>query len=134
MSTSNENHTGQGEALLPAVDVFEDEGGITLFADLPGVPREQLGLHVESDTLTIEGQMSPELAGSGEATHVELSLPRYRRAFTLSRELDVEKVSAAFEHGVLRLRIPKPLTPGPARSRSRWDEPAGLPARQGAMR
>lgn len=113
MSTNNGNAARpdeavrQDEVLMPAVDVFEDEGGITLYADLPGVPRDRLSLHVESDTLTIEGQMSPELAGGGEATHVEVAVPRYRRAFTLSRELDVDKVAAVFEHGVLRLRIPK---------------------------
>jgi len=90
MSTNNGNAARpdeavrQDEVLMPAVDVFEDEGGITLYADLPGVPRDRLSLHVESDTLTIEGQMSPELAGGGEATHVEVAVPRYRRAFTLS--------------------------------------------------
>lgn len=36
-----------------------------------------------------------------------MSLPRYRRTFTLSKELDSEKVTAQFQHGVLKLRIPK---------------------------
>lgn len=107
--------TRQDDVLMPAVDVFEDERGITLYADLPGVSRERLALHVESDTLTIEGEVSPELRAAGEATHVEVSAPRYRRAFTLSRELDMEKVSAAFEHGVLRLRIPKAAHAQPRR-------------------
>jgi HSP20 family molecular chaperone IbpA len=42
-----------------------------------------------------------------EATHVEVNLPRYRRVFTLSKELDPSKVSAELAHGVLKLRIPK---------------------------
>jgi HSP20 family molecular chaperone IbpA len=42
-----------------------------------------------------------------EATHAEIGLPRYRRAFTLSKELDSEKVSAELRNGVLKLRIPK---------------------------
>jgi HSP20 family molecular chaperone IbpA len=42
-----------------------------------------------------------------EATHAEVSLPRYRRVFTLSKELDTEKVGAEFTNGVLKLRIPK---------------------------
>jgi HSP20 family molecular chaperone IbpA len=42
-----------------------------------------------------------------EASHAEVSLPRYRRVFTLSKELDREKVAAEFNHGVLKLRIPK---------------------------
>ena len=43
--------------LLPPVDVIEDGTGITLYADLPGVPRDRLGLRVEGDRLTIEAEM-----------------------------------------------------------------------------
>ena len=42
-----------------------------------------------------------------EASHAEVQVARYRRAFTLSKELDADKVTAEFNHGVLRLRIPK---------------------------
>ena len=42
-------------ALLPPVDVIEDADGITLYADLPGVPRDKVNVRVEADTLTIEG-------------------------------------------------------------------------------
>lgn len=94
-------------ALVPPVDVIEDTAGITLYADLPGVPKERLSLHVESDTLTIEGEIALPVPEGMESTHAEVSLPRYRRTFTLSRELDADKVSAEFVQGVLKLRIPK---------------------------
>jgi HSP20 family protein len=94
-------------ALMPPVDVIEDAGGITLYADLPGVPKDRLSLQVEADTLTIEGEVALDMPEGMEATHAEVSLPRYRRVFTLSKELDTDKVAAEFSHGVLRLRIPK---------------------------
>lgn len=94
-------------AMMPPVDVVEDSGGITLYADMPGVPRERLDVHVESDTLTIEGEVALELPADMEASHVEVSLPRFRRVFTLSKELDSGKVSAELAHGVVKLRIPK---------------------------
>ena len=94
-------------ALLPPTDVVEDAGGITLYADLPGVPKEKLTLQVEADTLTIEGTVSLDLPEGMESSHAEVSLPRYRRVFTLSRELDPGKVNAEFNQGVLKLRIPK---------------------------
>ncbi|MFN3595281.1 MAG: Hsp20/alpha crystallin family protein [Thiobacillaceae bacterium] len=94
-------------ALLPPVDVIEDTGGITLYADLPGVPKDKLDIRVEGDTLTLEGELSLTIPEGMEATHAEVSLPRYRRTFTLSKELDSEKVTAEFQHGVLKLRIPK---------------------------
>ena len=94
-------------ALLPPVDVIEDAGGITLYADLPGVSKEGLGLQVEADTLTIEGEITLAVPEGMESSHAEVSLPRYRRVFTLSKELDTEKVGAEFNQGVLKLRIPK---------------------------
>jgi HSP20 family molecular chaperone IbpA len=94
-------------ALIPPVDVIEDSTGITLRADLPGVPKDKLKLQVEAGTLTIEGEVSIAMPESMEATYVEVSVPRFRRFFTLSKELDTSKVSAEFKHGVLSLRIPK---------------------------
>lgn len=94
-------------ALLPPVDVIEDANGITLYADLPGVPKDKLSIQVEADTLTLEGEVALVMPEGMEATHAEVSLPRYRRVFTLSKELDSEKVGAEFNHGVLKLRIPK---------------------------
>lgn len=94
-------------ALLPPTDVIEDAGGITLYADLAGVPKEKLSLQVEADTLTIEGEVALDLPEGMESSHAEVSLPRYRRVFTLSRELDSSKVNAEFTQGVLKLRIPK---------------------------
>jgi HSP20 family molecular chaperone IbpA len=94
-------------ALLPPVDVVEDATGITLYADLPGVPRDRLNLRVEADTLAIEAEMALELREGTQPTHAEVQLSRFRRSFTLSKELDADKISAEFAHGVLRVRIPK---------------------------
>lgn len=94
-------------ALLPPVEVIEDANGITLWADLPGVPKDKLQLQIEADTLSIEGEIHLEMPQGMESTYAEVSLPRYRRLFSLSKELDTEKVSAEFDKGVLKLRIPK---------------------------
>jgi HSP20 family molecular chaperone IbpA len=101
-------HQARAEsALLPPVDVVEDAGGITLYADLPGVPKDKLNLQMEADSLTIEGEVALNTPQNMDANHVEVRLPRYRRTFTLSKELDSEKATAEFKHGVLTLRIPK---------------------------
>jgi HSP20 family molecular chaperone IbpA len=100
-------HARDEVALLPPVDVVEDAGGITLTADLPGVTRETLNLHVEADTLTIEGEMALKVPEGMQPSHAEVQIPRYRRVFTLSKELDPEQVTAELANGVLKLRIPK---------------------------
>jgi HSP20 family molecular chaperone IbpA len=94
-------------ALTPPVDVVEDAGGITLYADLPGVSRENLNLHVEAETLTIEAESNLTVPDGLKSSHTEVGLGRFRRVFTLSKELDTEKVSAELAQGVLKLRIPK---------------------------
>ena len=93
--------------VVPPVDVFEDESGITLLADLPGVSRERLGVRVDGDTLLIEG--SAEVPGPQglELVYGEARVPAFRREFTLSRELDTSRIDAQLKDGVLRLAIPK---------------------------
>ena len=103
----NQSASRPDAALVPPVDVIEDGNGIVLRADLPGVPREKLSVQVEAETLTIEGEVSFAVPDGMEATYAEVSVPRFRRSFTLSKELDTGKVAAEFRHGVLELRIPR---------------------------
>jgi HSP20 family molecular chaperone IbpA len=99
---------GRSDAtMLPPVDVIEDSGGITLFADLPGVSKDTLSLQLESDSLTIEGELAIETPQGMESSYAEVRIPRYRRVFALSKDLDGEKASAEFKNGVLKLRVPK---------------------------
>jgi HSP20 family molecular chaperone IbpA len=106
--TSIEANEQDGKrAVLPAVDVFEDASGITLLADMPGVPKDSLELKVEGDALLIEGGVWPRTPDGLEAIYAEVRVPRYRRSFTLSRELDSTRIEANLKDGVLKLRIPK---------------------------
>ncbi|MGQ0620092.1 MAG: Hsp20/alpha crystallin family protein [Panacagrimonas sp.] len=105
----------QPRAALPAVDVFEDETGITLLADMPGVPRDNLELKVEGNTLLLEGSMQRPTPDGIEAVYAEVRVPLYRRSFTLSRELDTAKIDASLKDGVLTLRIPKQAHAQPQR-------------------
>ena len=91
----------------PAIDVYETESSITLLADMPGVPREQLEIHVEGDSLLIEGLAQPQAPADLEPLWAEMRVPSYRRSFTLSRELDTSRIEANLKDGVLTLRIPK---------------------------
>ena len=113
--TVRSNDAELQRAVPPAVDVYEDESGITLLADMPGVPKDRLELKVEADTLSIEGQVVPATPDGLEAVYAEVRVPRYRRTFTLSRELDTSKVDASLKDGVLTLRIPKQAHAQPRR-------------------
>jgi len=94
-------------ALMPPVDVVEDASGITLQADLPGVARDKLNLQVHAGRLTIEADIGLALPEGLQSSHTEVGLGRYRRTFTLSPELDTEKIAAELNNGVLKLTTPK---------------------------
>ena len=94
-------------AMRPRVDVLEDDTGISLFADLPGVPKDKLDIKVEGETLLVEGAVSMPTPHQLQAVYAEVRVPRYRREFTLSRELDAGRIHASLKDGVLHLRIPK---------------------------
>ncbi|MGD9842305.1 MAG: Hsp20/alpha crystallin family protein [Steroidobacteraceae bacterium] len=113
--TQQASNAAKQEVMTPAVDVIEDATGITLYADLPGVPRDKLNINVEADALTIEGELALTVPEGMAAIHAEIGRSHFRRVFTLSKELDAEKVRAEYKHGVLTLHIPKAAHAQPKR-------------------
>ena len=93
--------------IRPPVDIFEDQTGITVQADMPGVSRDRLDIHVDNDTLSIEGRAEIPMPEGMEALHADVRSTRYQRSFSLSSELEGNSVEASLNDGVLTLRIPK---------------------------
>lgn len=94
-------------AIRPYVDIYEDATGITLKADLPGVSRERLDIQVDNDTLTIRGEAAIDMPEGMEPIYADINTNHYRRSFTLSKELDLDHISAELKNGELTLRLPK---------------------------
>lgn len=107
VSGRSSGQASEGPAMRPPVDIFEDEGGVTLLADMPGVSREGLEVRVDGDNLLIEGRVQVPEVGEMELIHSEMLSPMYRRSFSLSRDLDPQKIEAELKDGVLRLRLHK---------------------------
>ena len=105
----------QQRVVPPGVDLFEDESGITLLADMPGVSKDNLELNIDGDTLVVEGAMQLPTPEGLETIYAEVRVPRYRRSFRLTRELDTAKIDAKIKDGVLTLRIPKQAAAQPRR-------------------
>ena len=99
----------------PAVDIFEDASGITLLADMPGVAKDRLDVKLDGDTLSVEGRVELEGLADMRALWAEVHVPRFRRTFALSRELDASRIEANLKDGVLTLRIPKQAHAQPRR-------------------
>lgn len=106
-ATTEQDRREPDFVLRPAVDIREDDHGITLLADLPGVSNDRLNLQVDKDTLRITGDVAIDAPQSMEALWAEVRSTRYERAFALSAELDTDGISAAMKNGVLTVTIPK---------------------------
>lgn len=107
VASGQRSRTESATTVLPLVDIYEDEAGFTVIADMPGVSKDQLDVRVTGDSLVIEGTASAPVTGDVELLYGEAQTPHYRRSFTLSRELDPGKIEAKLANGVLRLTIPK---------------------------
>jgi HSP20 family molecular chaperone IbpA len=93
--------------LRPAVDIYEDGSAITLKADLPGVSRDRLEIKVEGNDLAIDAWAEIDMPKGMEALYADVGTTRFSRHFTLSNELETDKISAEIKDGVLTLQLPK---------------------------
>lgn len=91
--------------LRPAVDIFEDEHGLTLVADLPGVPSDGLRVEMEGGTLNITGESTADTSASWHWR--EFGPTSYQRSFRLPEDVDSEQIDARLEGGVLTVKLPK---------------------------
>jgi len=94
-------------ALVPPVDIYEDDDQVTLFADLPGVAKENLNLQIDKDTLQIYGKVAKADGDDGAAVYTEFPAKDFYRAFTIGEEIDRDKIAASISNGVLKLTLPK---------------------------
>lgn len=93
--------------ITPAVDIYEDTRGVTLWADLPGVARDKLDVRVHDSSLAIEAEAVVPTPANLRLQHAEVREPRFARTFTLSPDFDTSKIEASLKDGVLKLTIPR---------------------------
>ncbi|EPC00220.1 hypothetical protein L861_06925 [Litchfieldella anticariensis FP35 = DSM 16096] len=100
----------QDSALLPLVDIYEEDNALHILADMPGVTREGLSIEVDNNVLSLEGEIQIDMPEGIAATYAEVRAQRYARRFTLSHEIDTEAIEARVDSGVLHLVLPKKET------------------------
>lgn len=91
----------------PDVDILERKDDIVVTADMPGVDEKTVDITLEKNILTIYGRVEPEIPENHRLAYSEYGIGDYQRAFTLSEEVDREKIQATVKNGVLRLVLPK---------------------------
>jgi HSP20 family protein len=99
--------TRAGRTYVPQVDIYETKEGLWLWADMPGVDEQSLDVHLDNGVLTIEGQVDVKDYENTTPLYTEYNVGNYVRRFTLSNDVDSDRIVARMQHGVLALEIPK---------------------------
>lgn len=94
------------EIRKPAVDIIENKNEIVVLAEMPDVKKRNLSVNIKDGILSIKGKKENGRA-DGRYLMRETCDVAYERHFELEEDLDTEKISAEYEHGILKVTIGK---------------------------
>jgi HSP20 family molecular chaperone IbpA len=92
---------------VPRVDIYETSDAIVLIANMPGVDEKSIDITLEKDVLTISGSVESLSFKGYSIAYAEYDTGDYQRAFTISGEVDRNKIDAKVKNGVLRVTLYK---------------------------
>ena len=98
--------TKAGPVFVPPVDIYEDEDALVMVADMPGVEKDGIDIHLEDNELSIQGQVKKDESVLSPI-YIEYKTGDYFRRFTLPSVIDREKIDATIASGVLKVILPK---------------------------
>jgi HSP20 family protein len=104
---SKEEKTVPARYYVPNTDIYETEDALTVVMEVPGVEKKDIDVHLENDVLRVEGRIDFGKYEGFEPLYTEYNVGHFARAFTLSRKIDQQQISAQLDDGVLRLTLKK---------------------------
>jgi HSP20 family molecular chaperone IbpA len=112
---SKEEKTVPARYYVPNTDIYETEDSLTVVMEMPGVEKKDIDVNLENDVLRVEGRIDFGKYEGLEPVYTEYNVGHFARAFTLSRQIDQQQISAQLEDGVLRLTLRKAAEAKPRR-------------------
>jgi len=95
----------------PAFDVSETENELIVRAEIPGMEKKDIDIHLTDGVLTIKGEKRHEKEDKEENYHrIERSYGAFSRTMRLPFEVETDKVDATYKDGVLKVTLPKSET------------------------
>ncbi len=92
----------------PHVDVIDTQDAFEMLADLPGLSKENIKIHIKDQVLIIEGEKKDILGEDEKLTGIrERLFGKFKRSFKLSNGIEADKIDASYNNGVLRVKLPK---------------------------
>jgi HSP20 family protein len=112
---SGAEHTRPGRTYLPDVDICETTDSLWLWADMPGVDEKSVEVKLADGVLTIDGQVSLKEYDNLAPVYTEYNVGNFARRFTVSSDIDAERIKAHMANGVLEIELPKAARAKPRR-------------------
>jgi HSP20 family protein len=95
-------------ASVPAANIIEKENGYHVELAAPGMTKNDFKIELNEDLLTIRTEKSENKEEKNERfTKREFNYTSFVRSFRIPENVDVEKINARYENGILQLEIPK---------------------------
>ena len=104
---TRDEQTRPGRTYVPDVDIYETTDSLWLWADMPGVDEHSLEVNVADGVLSIAGRVTLQDYDNLTPVYTEYNIGNYARRFTLSNEIEAERIKARMTNGVLELELPK---------------------------
>lgn len=90
----------------PAVNLFQDGDNTILMAEVPGVRKEDIKVEIKDNLITISGERKTKYPESASVHRMERREFKFNRTLKLPAKVDVNKVTASYENGILKLVLP----------------------------
>jgi HSP20 family molecular chaperone IbpA len=113
-ASGNAESVSEMPTYTPPADIVETKDAVIMVLDMPGADPDSLNVALEKQELRISARSTSSTPAGYTLMHAEYRDGNYERAFTLSDQVDSERVEAVFKDGVLRLTLPK-AGPSPAK-------------------
>ena len=101
------NGDSGGAMWTPRLDVEETDQAFMIHADLPGIEKDAIDVHLEGNTLFLSGERKGERQPEQGFSRYERWYGKFQRAFTLPVSVEADKIEAKYVNGVLTITVPK---------------------------
>lgn len=92
---------------FPAMNVWSNEEGVVITAELPGVSPDDIDISVVGDMLTLSGGRQPQAPENIKYHRRERGQGKFTRTFQLPFMVEANKVEAFFDKGILHISLPR---------------------------
>lgn len=91
----------------PSINLFQDGDNTVLMAELPGVKKEDIKIQIKDKMITLSGERKIEYPENSSTHRLERRGFKFNRSMKLPTKVDLEKVNADYNDGILKIVMPR---------------------------